>query len=101
MWTTIPRRSASTLARDPGPSRRRIHDTYAPAHAYAERPCRPVEPERRLARAERPDPAGRQRLRRERVLDRGPAPAAAEGDLRPAPGDARGRRAARARARRR
>ena len=43
----------------------------------------------------------RQRLRRERLLDRRPAPAAAEGGLPAAPGDARQGRAARARARRR
>ena len=48
-----------------------------------------------------PDRARRLRLRRERLLDRRPAPAAAQGRLQAAAGDARPRRAARPVARRR
>ena len=60
-----------------------------------------MEPERRRPRPGGPDPAQRQRLRRERLLDRRPAPAAAEGGLPSARGDDRQGRAARAGARRR
>ena len=82
---------------DPGPvPEEDPRDPCRSAHAR-KRPRRPVEPQRRLARPGRPDPARRQRLRRERVLDRRPAPAPAQGRLQPAPGDARGGRAARAR----
>ena len=60
-----------------------------------------MEPQRRRPWPGGPDPARRQRLRRERVLGRRPAPAAAEGGVPPARGDDRQGRAARGRARRR
>src|ERR687891_62474 len=54
-------------------------------HPNDQRLCRAVEPERRRHGAVRPDAGRRIRLRRERLLARRPAPAAAGGVLQAAP----------------
>ena len=97
-----------------------VHDGHARAHAGATSAGRARSPSRRTLDpwprprsqnvnaaqwspnggalgAVRPDPARRQRLRRERLLPRRPAPAAAQGRLQGAAGDARGGRGARRR----
>ena len=98
-WTTPPACGRTRLGRA-RPELEEDARRNAP-HPNDERLGRPVEPQRRLPRAVGPDAGRRLRLRRQRLLPRRPAPAAAQGRVHEAAGDARARARARARAGRR
>ncbi len=101
-WTRTRAAGASTLSFDPGPVPE--EDARKPCPPEPVPPTSPPPSGAPTVAAHRPvgpHAARRQRLRRERLLDRRPAPAAAEGRLQAAPGDDRGGRDARPGARRR